>query len=87
MWATCPRVGVLTGLLKLDPGRFAKKNDSRNPSPSLIKGWWPPYSGCLCSVPEVHISRPQVWCVRADVGSSKVPIEDDPPAILSTCMV
>ena len=51
------------------------------------KGCRPPYPGCLCSVPEVHTSKPQIWCARGGVGSSKVLIEGDPPAILRTCMV
>ena len=52
-----------------------------------LSGRRPPYPGCFCSVPEVHTSRPQVWRARADLGSSKVPIEGDPPAILRNCMV
>ena len=33
----------------------------------ILNGFW--------SVPEVHTSRPQAWKVRADVGSTKVPIK------------
>ena len=37
------------------------KRQFQHKSSSLIKGWRPPHPGCLCSIPEVHTSRLQVW--------------------------
>ena len=84
-----PQVGVMMGLGWTQDN--LRENDSSTHLPALLRDGGPltlTCLGCFCLVSEVHTSRPQVWSAHTDVGSSKVPIEGDPQAILrNICMV